>query len=899
MKGWLYLVFFLLPFAAISQQKYAVTGIMVDTAGHAFPGVSMKLQFGKDSLNIISDSTGAFIFPGIVADSFDLIATYTGLEPYYQTFKRPAESFVLDVGALLLNPFITDLEGVTVNAVNPIIVKEDTVQYAASAYQVREGDAVQEMVKKLPGVTVDDDGNIETNGKKVMAVRVNGKDFFGGDAQTALESLPADIVDNLQIIDDYGDQANLTGVKSGEPRKILNINVKKNKNRGNYSTYTAAVGNKGRYVGNASVNRFRDKQQITFQGTLGNTSANMKKSGGGSGITLTKTAAFNYRDTWGKKINFYGSYAFSSRNNITESNSYSQNLDPVNSRIIQRDALSNNTSINQKLNLNLEYAINQFNYLKITPNFSFSTSDNNSKSISQTYRPGYYTKNNNTTYNEGTTPNYGGAVLYNHRFNKSGRNLSINANITYNNSDQDRYSNSAYTRADSSYVPIALSDTLQTVNTLNKNTSTRSNVRVSYLEPLDSKKTTFLEFNYDYNTVSNNNAKNVFNLLDSLGEVKVFNDKQSDLYNYTFTTNKFGASIKGRKVKYNYSAGVQVQPLKLSGTSISRKFSTTYRNVVVMPSARFVYNFEKSKSLTTTIDGTSREPGFYQLQPISDSTNLENVVAGNSNLKSEFTNRLAITYNWSDRKGTNFMSNFSYDRTNNKIVTSRINNPSGTGTSTTYLNTNGFYGYNANTSFTKPFANRKYVAGISLAGNYDNNLSFTDGQKNKGNNWNFRPSASFRYDVKDRIDVTFRTSYSMFQTTTRYVNETRSAKAQTLRFDLSGRNYFNNLTIGYDYSKSLNYSYGGSGNENPSILNLSAEYRFLKKKNLTVKFQAFDIFDKYTGLQRRINASTITDVRTSRLGRFFLLSASFRVNKFAGGVKPQGLRRGSGRNATP
>src|SRR5205085_3632264 len=116
----------------------------------------------------------------------------------------------------------------------PVLVKEDTVQFDAKAYKVREGAPVEDVIKKLPGVTVDKDGNIETQGKKVARVRVNGKDFFGGDVQTATQNLPADVIENIQIIDDYGDQANLTGVKNGEPEKIININTQKNKNKGNF-----------------------------------------------------------------------------------------------------------------------------------------------------------------------------------------------------------------------------------------------------------------------------------------------------------------------------------------------------------------------------------------------------------------------------------------------------------------------------------------------------------------------------------------------------------------------------------------------------------------------------------------------------------------------------------------
>src|SRR4030095_597706 len=124
------------------------------------------------------------------------------------------------------------MEGIVIKTTIPMIVKEDTVQFNASAYKVREGAPVEDVIKKLPGVTVDKDGNIETQGKKISRVRVNGKDFFGGDVQTSTQTRLADVIDNMQTMDANGAQANVTGNKSGEPEKIININIQRNKNRG-------------------------------------------------------------------------------------------------------------------------------------------------------------------------------------------------------------------------------------------------------------------------------------------------------------------------------------------------------------------------------------------------------------------------------------------------------------------------------------------------------------------------------------------------------------------------------------------------------------------------------------------------------------------------------------------
>ena len=135
-----------------------------------------------------------------------------------------------DLGSIVLKVQSNMLNQVTIVGSVPITLKEDTVQYQASAYKVRENAPVEDLIKKLPGVDVDVNGNITTQGKQVTKIRINGKDFMGGDVQSATKNLPADVVENIQMIDDYGDQANLTGVKTGEPDKIMNITIRKDKN---------------------------------------------------------------------------------------------------------------------------------------------------------------------------------------------------------------------------------------------------------------------------------------------------------------------------------------------------------------------------------------------------------------------------------------------------------------------------------------------------------------------------------------------------------------------------------------------------------------------------------------------------------------------------------------------
>jgi hypothetical protein len=318
--------------------------------------------------------------------------------------------------------------------INPVTLKEDTTQYSAAAYPVRENAPVEDLVKKLPGVDVDKDGNITTKGKTVTKVRINGKDVFGGDLQSITKNLPADVVENIQMIDDYGDQANITGVKTGDPTQIMNITIRKDKNYGYSANLTGGAGrdalpapqnNDVRYVGLINSFKFKGDQQIYLLGNLNNSNASTFSFGGGgggggfgggggggrgnaargggasttpNGISDVHTGGLNYRDQWGKTLAVYGSYSIEDKTTNTVSSTI-QNNNSTNSSVVSNQK-SNETdhNINHRFTWNMEWKPDTINYLKFTPNFSYSgTRVNYADQVSRTSTTS--TDNTATKYN--------------------------------------------------------------------------------------------------------------------------------------------------------------------------------------------------------------------------------------------------------------------------------------------------------------------------------------------------------------------------------------------------------------------------------------------------------------------------------------------------------------------
>ncbi len=888
------LLFTLLSFNVSAQRLYQVQGTVQDSLGVPLAGTIVKLHTAADSLTTVTDNNGIFNFSKVKTAGFSLTFRLIGFNEYTNRYQINSKTDLYKIPPVHLKESLRQLKAVNVVDVNPITLKEDTVEYKASAYKVREGSPVEDLVKKLPGLTVDKDGNITAQGKAVTKVRVNGKDYFGGDVQTATQNLPANIVENIQIIDDYGDQANLTGIKSGDPDKIINITIQKNKNKGYFGQGTAAVGNEGRYAARVSANDFKDAQQVSLLGSINNTNSNLfnfgtNASGGngggrgntsGNGITTASSVGLNYRNDFGKKITVYGSYSYSKRDNNTISTSSEQRSFQDYSQFNLDNGQDLTNTANHRLNLNMEYKVDSANYLKIIPTLSFSSSAATSTDIIQSAKPSVASFQNNFSQNSSTSPDAGLNVLYNHKFHKRGRNLSINATIDHSSRNQGRdVNNNTNTRDSTGTLPMDLVQ-LQNQHIENDNQNTRTTVRAAYMEPLN--KVSFLEASYTYNNSATQSLRNTDDI-DPLTGIPARNSYLSNNYKYSFVTNRIGLNLRVIQKKYNYTIGLVAQPGQLNGESVGKDIYTSSRFFNLIPTARFVFNFSRSHTLTFSYDGSNSQPSFSQLQPIRDSSNLQNIIVGNPYLKPSFTNRLSLQYNQFDiASGNSLFTNVSFNETQNQIVTNNISAKNSTGQEINYLNTNGFYNVAGFYSFSKPFAKRKYTITFNGNANYNNNISYTNSQENIGRNWVLSQGARFRLDLPDIMDADFNGTYS-YNTTHYSIATTPSTNAKTLVLGVNGRTFFfTDWTLGYDLTKTINNGYSSTIKANPTLLSTYIERRFLKNNLGAVRIQGFDLFNQNTGISRTVSANSITDSRNNRLGRYYLLSFTYRIQKFAG-----------------
>ncbi|MES2807909.1 MAG: carboxypeptidase-like regulatory domain-containing protein, partial [Bacteroidota bacterium] len=625
---------------SFAQTGRGVSGQLIDSTKQSLPGSTVKLKTDLgDSTTIATDVDGKFNFTNIKGTKIKLYISSFGYQAVIKNYTfSPDDNKAFVIPPIELKGEARQLKEVTIVGINPIKFKEDTIDYKISAYPVRENAPVEDVLKKMPGVEVDAAGNVTTQGKSVTKIRINGKDFMGGDVQSATKNLPADILESVQVIDDYGDQANLTGVRTGEPNKILNFVIRNDKNYGYSLQSTAGAGrdllpespgleNENRYTGSVNFFNFKGNRQITVLGNINNTNTNTFNFGGGGGnrgggggggprggggggggggagvsnrdgITIARAIGTNYRDQWGQFISVYGSYSYSNNSTFTESSTLRTN-GGLGSTNTSRTTATDNPE-NHRFNFNLEYKPDTVNYLKITPTFSYS--GNNGTSVDDVlYSVRSKLERAYTTFNRSNSsaPNLSINALFNHRFAKQGRNFSL---FVQGGVSESKSASNPVIDATVGAPNVPLN---QIINDNNNNQTFGGTA--SWLEPIG--KISYLELNYSYNYSKTRNNKETNSVrVEGDDRFTTFMPNLSNDYNFTFVTNKVGLNYRVIETNYNYTLGLAVQPSVLEGMSSLAGKPTKREQFNIIPAARYLYNFSRNQSLSINYNGSSQQP---------------------------------------------------------------------------------------------------------------------------------------------------------------------------------------------------------------------------------------------------------------------------------------------------
>lgn len=921
------LLFSFICFSASVSAQLKVKGTVKNDDGKNLAGASVVLYYPgtKDSLKTVTNEKGVFIFNDVKKTKVEVITSYIGFKKFLSYYDYTDQTGEQNIWDIVLSPGDVTLETVTVEAAK-IQIKEDTVSYRIDSTMYRKNDNVEEVLKKLPGIEVDNKtGKVTAQGKEVTKVKVNGKDFFGGDVTTATRELNADMVDKIQVIDDYGDQAAFTGVRDGEASKTLNIQLKKDRNKGYFGNISAGAGTEDRYQAGLSLNIFNNERQISILGNMNNTNASTFNFSGGNmggmmggmmgsmansmglgrggagmgaafgnfgtsnGLNVTKSIGVNFRDQWGPKISAYGSYSFSNRQSTTLQNVSQKNLLNVPNINLQEN---NDYAVNDnhRFSFNIEYKIDSFNYIKFSPNVSLTNTngENFSNFDTRTLNGNLQSDGNISSFSDSKVPNINGSLLFNHRFKKRGRTLSINltggSGYTESMSDYESYLNY--------YGTVQRFDTVLQYITQDNNNRNAS-VRASYIEPLS--RTKSLEFNYSYSRQITGNDKETFEV-DPLTGTKSYVESLSNIFDNIYITNRIGANFRNNQKKFNYSLGFAVQPASIESNSITGKYSYKQDIFNYYPVFRYQYNFSKSRSFSVNYSGSTRQPSYDQLQPVYDSSNVQYITIGNPDLRPEFTNNLGIRYNNFDFiSGNVFFGTINASFTNDKIVNNTFDlgkDPSSPdfrpgAQEVRYVNADGYYSLSAFYNISRPIKNRKYVFNLGGNASFNNNIAYLENRKNTGKNFIIGQRFSMDYKLKKWLESNLAVNFTL-NDAQNAADKQASSTTRAWTISHNSRIFLpKGFVFSYDMDKTINSGFGEGVNTNPFIINANLEKQFFKSKKLSLKLQALDMLNENTSISRTVTSNYIRDTRTNRLGRYFMLSAIFRLNKFSGKAPQQ------------
>ena len=901
-------------------QKFTVTGVVVDSDGKPLESAACVLLNSSDSSLINfsrSNTEGVFKLKNIpVGTAYTLRVTYVGYEPFLQDIPKDFKAETLDAGAIRMVSLSKMLDAAVVTGQrNAVTFKNDTTEFDAAAFRVQPNATGEDLLKKLPGVEVDKDGNVKAQGEQVKQILVNGKKFFSNDPKIATQNIPAGAIKKVQVFDKKSDQAEFSGVDDGQRDKTINFELKDEYSKGTFGNITAGAGTDERYTLKGGINKFSKGQQLSVLG-LGNninkqgfsfedyssyTGMSQRMAGGGavrveisgdnssvpldfgrnSGFTTTWAGGVNFNKQLSPKTEINTNYFYNNSDKNFDKTTDRQNFLP--NRTYNTNSRSNSNSLNDnhRLNLVLDHKLDSFNTLKLTSSFSITTNKSTSESQTSTSNADKLLENfgNRLNFTEGSGMNLNNSLLWRHRFQKKGRTLTANFNYNQGQSKQNNDLNAVndfYDTDTGTSNLIRRDSTVQTDDRVNdRNTYGTS---LTYTEPIA--KRTFLEFTYSYRKTNNDADRKVDTIRN--GE-HYFNSTLSNVFNNDFIYHRGGINLRYTKKEINFSTGVQYQESLLRGLNVTKNTETKpnpFRNF--LPTARFSYEFTSSQRIGLDYDTDVREPSIDQLQPISDNSDPLNIYQGNPALNPEYNHRLRLRYNnFNQANMHSFFSNINFNYTLDKIVNEqvvtrnfvRITRPVNVKDA---FSTNGFVGYNFPINPKLRFSfndNTSFNRGISLVNQAENitkRLTSTNNVR-----LDYRLLDSFDFSIGARVSYN-NTAYSLQKSLNRtyFTHEYEASFNITLPWNLR-------LVSDFNYQFYTGQDFGA--NQSIPIWNAAISKLLFKNKKGELKLAVLDILNKNTGFTRTTDANYIQDEFTASLRRYAMLSFTYAINPLMGG----------------
>lgn len=888
---------------------YQVKGIVVDAQGEPLVSASVRVLAAGDSAvvnGMVTGPTGAFAISGLKKGKYIVELSYVGFRTKYNNVDLAANK---DLGSLQLDEDAIMLKETTVTAIKtPITVKEDTVEFNADSYRTAPNAVVEDLLKRLPGVEVGSDGKITANGKSVSKILVDGKEFFADDPTVASRNLPVNMVEKLQVVDRKSDLARITGVDDGEEETVINLTVKKGMQNGWFGNVEAGYGTDDRYKGNFNINRFWNGNQVTFIGGLNNvndlgfsdgSSGRFRRFGGDNGITKSQAFGVNFNVGNEEKFRVGGNVMWSRSDRYTVQRSDRQYLFEDSTSYENSNKTARDIGNNLRGDFRIQWKPDSLNTFDFRPTFSYNHSNSWSEETSLLNAGdaarSKVTESENHQMSRGNSWEFGGNLIYNHNFRRrKGRALSMFVNYRFSNvrEKSENYSwNKFYLLNDS----VDLYDQYADNHTWNNTISGR----VTWTEPIgDVKKGNFLEFAYrmqyrwsDADKLTYDHPVTFPDGWDAPAFVSpelVFNQDLSNRFRNDFFNQDIRAGFKHVQKQSTLNVGISLVPSSSKSINLLDEAKNIPQRWVwnVAPYLRYRWRPSKTHALNVEYRGRSSQPTMAQLQPVEDKSNPLAIVKGNPALDPSFTHNVMLRFhNFNPEAQRSIMTMFNASLVQNSIVSKTTYSHETGGRYTTYENVNGVWSLRAMNMVSFPFRNRNFTFNNFLMVNYNNNIGFNNGDRNRSGSLN----------ANESFGIAFRPENLEFELRPRYgiqaVNNSIQTSANRVVHNYGGS--FNatyitpiGITLNTDLTFTATSGYSAGYDEKKWMWNANISYGFLKGRAATIAVKAYDILRQNSNISRSINANYISDVAVNSLGRYVMVSFAYKFNTFGNGNQP-------------
>ena len=907
-------------FSSLAQNplRVSIKGIVQDTSSDVLAGATVMLLQPKDSALVNfsrANDKGIFEFRNVKNAHYILKISYVGYIPYQQLIS-PSVKEIVDLGTIGIKPISKELLEVVVKTARaPLTIKGDTIEYDARSFKVPQGSTVEDLLRRLPGMEVDAQGNIKAQGKDIKKVLVDGKAFFGDDPKAATKNLGAETISKVQVFNDKSEQAKLTGVDDGKKEKAINLELKDEYKKGAFGKITAAVGTDSRTALRGNYNRFNKKEQFSILGygnNINETGVNWSDYGEFKGNNT-----FNQNDNGDFGFGGGGRYYYSNGDGITNnfdgrgftknggggvnynfdnkktklSTSYFYNqtrltLDQYQSKktFLQDNSFTTIDTTNQSnfrgnhsIGTRFEQMVDSSNTVIAKVNLRFSTNTIATKEAERNFSEANALRTATELNNSSDVSSFNltSNIIYRHKFKKKGRTFAFSTGYNVNNSDGTENLNSTSKFLNAGTV----ADQIRALGQLNNNANRQNLLKGSalFMEPLSKK--IYWESFYNFSTDNREVGRDAFNA--KLANQRM--DSLSTYYKNNISYNRFGTSMRYSHSGVNVTLGLAALRIDLDGKLYPRKdaqltssISKNYNEVTPYIGAdiELKSNTYLSFNYNLNIDA----PQIADLQPVINNNNPFYLSTGNPDLSPEKSHSLG-TYFYKFDPATflniNLWADYSYYLS--QVVYNQTVDPTTFVTRTRPENLSGGRRFSSGLYTGFPIIKTKLTVNVNSSLNMSSNPTYINGVLNQNNtqNYEFRLGFSLTPSEKLIISANGRLGFGIIKYT---ISEAQNQHIRNNSLDASVKWNFAKKTFletNLDYTNYRNDRF--DFNQDIPIFNCSVRRLFLKENKLEVRLAAFDIFNKRQSIVQQGYQNTVSNLTALTLARYFMLSLTYNM----------------------